>query len=134
MPPARSRAITSAWLSSAARRVTLSCHASGEGLVAAHASNALALSLCEALSVAGVGAEVFVCLYCGLGVQALAADELRDVRGRCGPGLVELQRLSRAHVLLLSAGGHDLTMHAKVADTVLGVKKLVERALKACLS
>ena len=101
--------------------------------MAAHAVNALALSLCEALGVAGVPAEVFVCLYCGLGVEALAADveQLRDVRGRCGPGLVELLRRSKAQVLLLSAGGYDLSMHAAVADTVKGVKKLVETALKA---
>eukprot|EP00435_Cladocopium_sp_Y103_P057745 s329_g20.t1 len=99
----------------------------GEGLVAAHGSNALALGLCEALAISGLVGEVFVCLYCGLSTASLMTDEptLRDVRGRSGPNLAEFQQQARPDLLLIVAGGHDLSMHSAASDVALQLQRLL---------
>lgn len=50
---------------------------------------------------------------------------LRDVRGRCGPNLAEFQQQARPDLLLIVAGGHDLSMHNAASDVALQLQQLL---------
>ncbi|CAE7747702.1 unnamed protein product [Symbiodinium pilosum] len=101
----------------------------GEGLVAAQATSAFAVALCAAVAAAGRAAEVSVCLFQGLTAAELLAGadmpELRDMRGRRGPGLRELQ----TDILLLAAGSCDLGLRDASPEEVLSsMRGLVHEA------
>eukprot|EP00913_Durusdinium_trenchii_P021572 g20271.t1 len=63
---------------------------------------------------------------------ASAADaELRDLRGRRGPRLRELLQRARPTVLLLVAGGCDLSLHGAVPEVLRSLQTLALEAVKA---
>ncbi|CAE7562249.1 unnamed protein product [Symbiodinium natans] len=101
----------------------------GEGLVAAHATSALAIGLSDAMAAAGHAVEVSACLFHGLTAAELLAQidapELRDLRGRRGPGLRHLL----SDVLLLVAGSCDLGLKdAKPEEVLASLRGLVQEA------
>eukprot|EP00434_Breviolum_minutum_P037908 symbB.v1.2.033614.t1/scaffold4203.1/size69029/1 len=100
----------------------------GEGLVAAQSSNALALGLCEAFSVSDLAGEAFVALYSGVSLATLRTTSgvIRDVRGRSGPNLEELTKLAQPNLILIVAGGHDLTMHRSSMEVATDLWDLLQ--------